>query len=248
MILLSDNAWEIRYTPQKGRGIFATQAIAPGTIISDYLGRVIKTAEEDTREKTLGLYLMYYHDYASIYPVDIASPGAHLLNHSCTPNAWITIYKGHTLFFALRKIFAGEEITISYLLPPTTTCQTCTHVCSCESMFCTGTMHLSPERFQQWNAFSEIQAMQTKRARIRYGQTLAQLTDYPKSIPDHPIHTLYGNLAEKTEIMMQEEMLPREELRKRIRQTGKILLFPKLQTKVLGIDNEQIITELTPVS
>lgn len=241
MILLPNDTWQVKHTQAKGKGIFATQEITPGTIISDYLGRVIKTAEEDTSERTLGLYLMYYHDYASIYPLDITAPGAHSINHSCTPNAWIFTYKGHSLFFALRKIFAGEEITISYLLPPDTTCQKCTHICLCESMFCTHTMHLSQERFHAWNTFSEKQARQTKRARIRYGQALPKLTEYPQIIPDHAMYALYGNLEQEPHVVIQKELLPIAQLRSLIRQTGRTIFFPNLQTKIFGVANNEII-------
>src|SRR5687768_10758672 len=84
MFLLDASYWEVKTTKEKGRGVFAKKDIAPGIVIADYLGRVIKTAEEDTSEKD-GLYLLYYHDYASIYPADLEAEGFHLVNHSCVP-------------------------------------------------------------------------------------------------------------------------------------------------------------------
>jgi uncharacterized protein len=161
MILLPDGSWEIKTTEKKGRGIFAAKDITPGTVIGDYIGRVIKTAEEDTSQKD-GLYLMYYHDYASLYPTDIHASGIHLINHSCAPNCWIFTYKGHTLFFTLRKIFAGEELTASYLLSPDAFCDPCGHTCRCGSAFCTRTMHLPEKQFKKWNAFAEEQGKENK--------------------------------------------------------------------------------------
>ena len=40
--------------------------------------------------------------------------GTHYINHSCVPNAFMQIIRDHILFFALRDIQAGEEITIDY--------------------------------------------------------------------------------------------------------------------------------------
>ena len=40
--------------------------------------------------------------------------GTHYINHCCAPNAFVRTIHGHVLFFALRDIHAGEEITIDY--------------------------------------------------------------------------------------------------------------------------------------
>lgn len=241
MILLNETSWEIKTTKDKGRGIYAKKDIAPGTVIGDYLGKVIKTAEEDTTEKD-GLYLLYYHDYASIYPEDITAVGIHLVNHSCTPNSWVYIYKGHTLFFSLRKIFAGEEITISYLLSPNEFCEPCPHACICGSQFCTGTMHITKDQFTRWNNFQEEESAKTKRAPIRYGKLLPKLKAYPQTIADNQIYTLFG-ATDIPSLHSKESELPSiKELRHRIRTTGKKLYFSKIKTTVYGIKDNTIVT------
>lgn len=240
MILLPADSWEIKTTEKKGRGIFVKKDIAPGVVIGDYIGRVIKTAEEDTSQKD-GLYLMYYHDYASLYPIDIHAPGVHLINHSCAPNCWIFTYKGHTLFFTLRKIFAGEELTASYLLSPDASCEPCEHICRCESAVCTQTMHLPEEQFKKWTMFTEEQGKKTKRARIRYGRELPELSSYPDSIPDEPIYNLFGS-TEKPPLRFTDKQLPLlSTLRKLIRENGRILSFPNLKITVLGVQNDAAI-------
>lgn len=241
MFLLDESFWEIKSSPAKGRGVYAKKDILPGIVIGDYIGKVIKTAEEDTSEKD-GLYLLYYHDYASIYPEDLNTPGVHLLNHSCEPNCWIYTYKGHTLFFTLRRIFAGEEFTISYQLSPADYCNPCTHTCLCQSDFCTKTMHLSQEEFLQWSQFQEKQSKKTKRAPIRYGKRLPKLKDYPKNIQDHTIYTLFGSSIIGAETSKAEQIPSVKELRKRIRKTGSKLYFPKQQKTILGIKNNTILS------
>lgn len=182
MILLPRNYWEIRNTKNKGRGLFAIKDIPKGIVIGDYIGKIIHPLEAIIDEENF--YLMYYHDHAVISP-DLEKPGVYLLNHSCIPNAFLYIYKGHTLAFALRQISKGEELTIPYLLSPKDKfCDPCPHICRCENLKCSGTMHLSKEKYDKWRKFGDTRARETKRERIRYGKELPLLTSYPKKISE----------------------------------------------------------------
>lgn len=192
MFLISRDFWQVKKTKQKGLGVFAKKEIGAGTIIGDYLGKVIETAQYDLDKDKRGLFLMYYSDQASIYP-DLKKPGIHLLNHSCTPNCWIYTYRGHTLFFALRAIKPGEELTISYLLSPKDGCDPCPHVCKCDSQFCTGTMHLPKDKYAKWQRFQNAQKKKTKAAKVVFGKNLPKLTSYPKTIPKNPIYATITN-------------------------------------------------------
>ncbi len=180
MFLLSDEYWEIRNTKSKGRGVFAKKDISKGTVIGDYIGKIIRPQDALIDEENF--YLMYYHDHAVISP-DLEKPGVHLLNHSCKPNAFLYIYKGRTLAFALERISKGEELTIPYLLAPKDEfCEPCLHVCRCGNLKCSGTMHLSKERYEKWSKFNEKWAKKTKRKRISFGKELPRLISYPKKI------------------------------------------------------------------
>ncbi|MBI2420663.1 MAG: SET domain-containing protein, partial [Candidatus Levybacteria bacterium] len=153
MILLPRNYWEIRNTKNKGRGLFAIKDIPKGIVIGDYIGKIIHPLEAIIDEENF--YLIYYHDHAVISP-DLEKPGVYLLNHSCIPNAFLYIYKGHTLAFALRQISKGEELTIPYLLSPKDKfCDPCPHICRCENLKCSGTMHLSKEKYDKWRKFGD---------------------------------------------------------------------------------------------
>ena len=164
MFLISEDFWEVRKTENRGLGVFAKKEIAKGTIISDYLGKVIKYIDFDLELDKHGLYLMYYSDEFGIYP-DLTKPGPHLINHTCEPNCWIYVYRGHTLFYALRDIKVNEEITINYLLSPDDT-----HLCLCGSKNCTGFMH--PSRT------SRVES-KARRAKVIVGENLAPLKTYP---------------------------------------------------------------------
>lgn len=189
MFLLSHNYWRVEKTKEKGRGVFAKKAILAGMVIGDYLGKILSIAEYDVETDKHELFLMYFTDGACIYP-DVTRPGIHLINHSCTPNCWIYVYRGHTLFFALRDIAVKEELTISYLLSPKDkTCAPCLHVCKCGSETCTGFMHLSRKKYALWRKFRDSQQKGMRVAPFVLGGNLPRLDTYPSRIPGNSIYT-----------------------------------------------------------
>lgn len=182
MFLINKNFWEVKKTQKKGLGVFAKKKIKAGTVIGDYLGKVIKITDYDFDRDKAGLYVMFYTDDALIFP-DLAKPGIHLLNHSCNPNCFISVYQSHTLFFALRDINPHEELTISYQLAPKENCNPCTHICKCESKNCTGSMHLTEEKYQAWQKFQDEQKKNMAKPKVVFNKSLPRLKNYPKLLP-----------------------------------------------------------------
>ena len=243
MFLIPEDSWVVKKTAKKGRGVFVTQKIAANTIIGDYIGKVIHPADEDQIDEKDNFYLMYYHDRASIFP-DLSKPGIYLLNHSCTPNTWMYTYKGHTLFFTLRKIFPGEELTINYLLSPLDdSCSPCTHLCSCNGVICHETMHLGKKKYAAWSEFHNEEMARTKPERIRYGKNLKKLTQYPDAPPDHPVYDLFGNTNQQPEVVTTTKLPATSEVRKLIRETGRTLTFPVLNLRVYGVTDGIVISK-----
>lgn len=241
MLLLDTHSWEVRITKGKGKGLFTKNVILPGTIIGDYLGKIIHPMDADMYEKGKHFYLMYYSDTAGIFP-DLSTPDLYLINHSCTPNCWIYTYKGHTLFFALRKIFPGEELTISYLLSPQDEfCKPCTHICSCNGIICYQTMHLSPKRFNEWRTVYKEVTRKTKKMPVQRDHDLPALPSYPENITDHPIYSLFGNPHEAPEEILSATLPSLSVLRSMIRSSGKYLLFPKLSLCIAGVIDDKLI-------
>jgi hypothetical protein len=156
MFFISKSYYKIKKTRDKGRGIFAKKEIKAKTIIGEYTGEKIEIEKYDLEKDKEGLYLMFLDDKYAIYP-DLKLEDIHLINHSCEPNCWILNSNGKVYFFTLRDIKIGEELTISYLLPPKDkTCDPCNHECKCKSKKCTGTMHLSQTRFKKWQSFQSL--------------------------------------------------------------------------------------------
>lgn len=253
MFLLKDDAWEMRTrvyetdTKEKkqNRGIFAKKDIEGGTIIGDYLGLVIPEKEEDVYENSNEMYLMYYTEKATIYP-DVQKPGIHVLNHSCEPNTWMYTYKGHTLYFALRKIYAGEELTVSYQLSPIDSdCEPCDHACHCHTPTCTGTMHMPEDKYEAWRAFDDHETEKTKAVPAPLKKNLSLLDQYPKEIKDDPIYKLFGS-SEKPPLVINDAIFPtRKEIRQQIRKTGRQLKYPKLGVTIVGTEGKQIFVKST---
>ena len=242
MFLIKD--FKIKKVKNRGRGAFATHDIPAGTIIGDYLGTLIPDREEN--HKAQGLYCLSVNT-STVILADPKKIGVHLINHSCAPNSAMYPVGNHTIFFARRKIFRGEEITLDYLLgidPPQ--CNPCKHYCFCGETFCRGTIHCSLADVNAYVAFEKtIQKKQKwsvqRGQRIRYGNQWLPLEKYPKSVPDHDIYKLYAN-EKKTPLRMTGKRLPSLALlRAALRTHGAALLFPSMGSRVVAIEKGRVV-------
>lgn len=100
---------EVKRTRNKGRGVFARQAIPAGTIIERVPVLVLPMDEIDS--SLLADYCFFWGGDT----VALALGYGSLYNHSYTPNAeYQDMWPRTKVFRALRDIAAGEEITINY--------------------------------------------------------------------------------------------------------------------------------------
>lgn len=257
MFLISADYYQIKKTKKKGRGVFARRDIPAGTIIGDYLGLLIKDEEIEALEKKYGdaSYAMDYNNNGlSIFPLDMAAKDIHLINHSCSANCDAYFYYGHTLFFSLRRILSGEELTIDYSFDPYDVDdfdreldhegnKSWCPCCYCGSDYCRGTMYASEARLKQYSDFYQHETKGQKFKEQCAGEVLAPLTKYPKEIKDNELFNLFAN-PQAAAISSAEKKLPTvKELRKRLRLTGRIINFSQLGLKVLAIQNGKIIVK-----
>ena len=120
-----------------GKGCFATIPFSRARKIAEYTGERISDLE--ARRRARGRRHLRICDIDGRWSIDGArgGNGTHYINHSCEPNAYMKTLSGHVLFFALRDIKAGEEITIDYeetLLPDSRRCH-------CGAKNCRGTIN-----------------------------------------------------------------------------------------------------------
>lgn len=150
-------------------------------------------------------------------------------------------YKGHTLYFAIRKIHKGEEITVSYQVSPIDEdCDPCVHICFCDAPTCTGTWHMPQAKYDAWRVFDEKEEAKTKKAAVPLKQHLTFLDRYPEKIKDNAIYKLFG-ADKKTPKVFSDKTFPSiKTIRSEIRKTGRKLKYPNLGIIILGTEGKQI--------
>jgi len=126
----------IRKSPIEGRGCFSEAHFKGGRKIAEYAGEKIKNAEANRRANRRKLRICAINERWSL-DGSRGGNGTHYINHSCAPNAYMKTIYGHVLFFALRDIQPGEEITIDY----EDTLHPDSKRCSCGVASCRGTIN-----------------------------------------------------------------------------------------------------------
>jgi SET domain-containing protein len=103
----------IRQSPINGKGCFATLPFRRWHKIAPYAGEKISNAEAKRRGGRRILRICGINNRWSL-DGSRGGNGTHYVNHSCTPNAFTRTLYGQLIFFALRDIEPGDEITIDY--------------------------------------------------------------------------------------------------------------------------------------
>lgn len=119
-----------------GKGCFATTRFLKRRKIAEYAGEKISNAEANRRSNRKTLRICAINNRWSL-DGSRGGNGTHYINHSCEPNAFMQIVRGHILFIALRDIVPGEEITIDY----ESTLHPDTKRCICGAQNCRGTIN-----------------------------------------------------------------------------------------------------------
>jgi uncharacterized protein len=126
----------IERSPINGKGCFATFPFGRGRKIAEYTGERISNAEAHRRAGRRVLRICGIDDRWSL-DGSRGGNGTHYINHSCSPNSFTRTLHGHLIFFALRDIEPGEEITIDYW----ETLHPDTKKCICRATNCRGTIN-----------------------------------------------------------------------------------------------------------
>jgi uncharacterized protein len=127
----------VKQSSINGKGCFATTRFPRGKKIAEYTGEKISDLEAARRARTRRHLRICDIDGRWSLDGSYGGNGTHYINHCCEPNAYMKNLYGHVLFFALREIQAGEEITVDYeqtLLPDSKRCR-------CGAKSCRGTIN-----------------------------------------------------------------------------------------------------------
>lgn len=182
------------------------------------------------------------YTYDSVIFPDLSRPGVHLINHSCEANCECIQYHGHMIYYTLRKIFAGEELTVNYSFPLDEEVKE-HYVCKCGAPVCRATMHCTEDKHLRWNDFMLSQDNKHwDKKEVGFGQVLPFLQNYPKEIKDYPIYDIFGNLKKHPLICPENRLLGIKNIRKRIRESGRCLKFNKINLSIYGVMDNMIIS------
>lgn len=104
----------VRRSRIDGFGVFATEPVPRGRKIGEVRGEHISLAEGRRRAAELTRIMIV--EISQRHAVDLAgsSDPMRFTNHSCQPNARLSIQGGRIEFYALRDITVGEEVTVAY--------------------------------------------------------------------------------------------------------------------------------------
>lgn len=247
MLLIPEDSVTIQTHPRRGRSLVLSRDIDAGTVIGDYQGEFKSVADELALDEKYGFYSMDYDGNFIIFPTqeERNSKDIPLINHSCEENCGIISYKNHALYYALRKLFKGEELTVCYSISPDDTMShMAKYQCHCGSDFCRGTFCVSEGELEASESFESGLA-----GGDEPGETpvlnahLNRLPQYPDTIPDYVEFDIYGSQNAEPVILESDALLPIKKLRMMIRETGKRLHFKNLHQVVRGIRRNIILTE-----
>jgi SET domain-containing protein len=128
---------EIRRSSIHHRGVFALEPIPRGRKVIEYTGERISRRETKRRGAGRVTYLFTLDDYWTLDGA-VNGSGAEIVNHSCDPNLYTWIFKGHILYMSKRRIEKGEELTVDYLFSK----EIGRVPCACGSSNCRGTINV----------------------------------------------------------------------------------------------------------
>jgi SET domain-containing protein len=118
-------------------GVYAEEPIPARRKVIEYTGERISRRETKRRGQGRFIYLFTVNSY---WCVDGAcgGSGAEIINHSCDPNLYSWIVRGHILYMSKRPIRKGEELTVDYRFDPDVE----RILCTCGARNCRGTINL----------------------------------------------------------------------------------------------------------
>jgi len=131
-------ALQVRSSSIHRWGVFALEPIPAGRKVIEYTGEKISRRETKRRSARQHVYLFELDLYWCIDGA-VGGSGAELINHSCEPNLYATIRKGHILYMSNRVIEPGEELTVDYHLPSDIE----RVPCRCGTRRCRGTVNVA---------------------------------------------------------------------------------------------------------
>lgn len=105
---------EVRPSRIDGLGLYTRGSVPARRKIGELSGERI--SQREARRRARGRERIAIVETGDRMATDASQGGNEwkFINHSCVPNAFMRIYRGHVEFYALRDILPGEELTCDY--------------------------------------------------------------------------------------------------------------------------------------
>ena len=97
-----------------GHGVFAAEPIPPRFKIGEIRGESISVAEARIRATRHERIMIVELSARRAIDFSMSADPMRFTNHSCRPNARLSIRDGRVELYALRSIAPGEELTVDY--------------------------------------------------------------------------------------------------------------------------------------
>lgn len=138
------SSFKLRLAPSKIHrwGVYAGEPIPARRKVIEYLGEKIGRVETKRRSNEREFNYLFTLDKYWTIDGSVGGSGAEFINHCCEPNLISRIVRGHILYFSLRPIKRGEELTIDYHFAPDVEVVPC----ACGAPECRGTINLKKTR------------------------------------------------------------------------------------------------------
>ena len=104
----------LRASAIDGQGVYASEPIVRWRKIGEIRGESISVVEARIRATRYERVMMVETSPERAIDFSRSTDPMRYTNHSCSPNARLSIRQGRVEFYALRAIEAGEEITVNY--------------------------------------------------------------------------------------------------------------------------------------
>jgi uncharacterized protein len=104
----------VKPSPIDGFGAFAAEAIPPRLKIGEIRGESISVAQARIRATRSERIMIVELSAKKALDFSQSSDPMRYTNHSCQPNARLSIRQGRVEFYALQAIAPGSEITVDY--------------------------------------------------------------------------------------------------------------------------------------
>ena len=106
--------FDVRPSGIHGRGLFARTPLPARRKLGELAGKVV--SERGARRTARSLQSIKIVEFGDGWALDATKESNcfQYVNHSCTPNTYIRLYRHRVEFYTLRAIARGEELTCDY--------------------------------------------------------------------------------------------------------------------------------------